>query len=192
MKSKRTLSIWHYKYLSLFFISLLVAFFLFKSPYFNKFLLSVNSWDYLGIYFAGVLYVSSLTVALSMVMLSVLSQNDTNILLIGLIGGLGALTGDYIIFRFVRDKLSGEVEELIDHSKPLLHLASFFNTKYISWTLPLIGVFIIASPLPDELGVSLLGLSKMSVKKFILISFLSHTTGITLVVLTAKAVGSIF
>ena len=46
----------------------------------------------------------------------------------------------------------------------------------------MIGAIIIASPFPDEIGVSLMGISKMKTYQFILISFLLNAIGIFLVV----------
>jgi len=39
--------------------------------------------------------------------------------------------------------------------------------KYLSWSLPVIGAVIIASPFPDELGISLMGFSKMKTPYYI-------------------------
>ena len=48
--------------------------------------------------------------------------------------------------------------------------------------LPVIGAIIIASPLPDELGVSLMGMSQMKASRFILLSYILNSIGIFLVV----------
>ena len=48
--------------------------------------------------------------------------------------------------------------------------------------LPIIGAIIIASPFPDEIGVSLMGLSKLSTPKFIFISYILNSIGLFLIV----------
>ena len=109
---------------------------------------------------------------------------------IGLIAGLGAVTGDFIIFRFVKDNLLGDVDyisHLFDHQKHLKHL---LHTRYFSWLLPVLGAIIIASPLPDELGISLLGLSTISTQKFLLISYILNSVGIFLIISTATLIKS--
>jgi len=63
-------------------------------------------------------------------------------------------------------------------SDKLKHL---MHTKYFSWTLPVIGAIIIASPLPDEMGVGLMGISKLKTKQFILLSFILNSIGIFLI-----------
>ena len=62
------------------------------------------------------------------------------------------------------------------------HIKKLFHSKYFNWMLPIIGAIIIASPFPDELGVSLIGLSKLSTGKFILLSYVLNSIGIFLVV----------
>lgn len=56
------------------------------------------------------------------------------------------------------------------------YIQTVLRSRYIAWMLPIIGVFIIASPLSDEMGVSL----------FILISYLSNAVGILMIASVAK------
>ena len=56
------------------------------------------------------------------------------------------------------------------------------------WLIPFIGALIVASPLPDELGLTMMGLSKMKTSLFIPLSFLLNFFGIMTVGLIAKAV----
>ena len=48
------------------------------------------------------------------------------------------------------------------------------------------GGLIIASPFPDELGIGLLGFSKMRTRWFVLLSFTFNFIGIFLIGLVAK------
>jgi hypothetical protein len=68
------------------------------------------------------------------------------------------------------------------------HLHKIMHTRYFAWTLPVAGAFILVSPLPDELGVSLLGLSQLSKKKFLLISAASHAAGMVLILMVGWVV----
>lgn len=61
-------------------------------------------------------------------------------------------------------------------------LFSIVPHSLIGWIIMPIGAIIIASPFPDELGVSLIGLSKLSTGKFILLSYILNSIGIFLVV----------
>src|SRR3989344_5750951 len=53
---------------------------------------------------------------------------------------------------------------------------------YSPWEIGLVvGAILIASPLPDEIGVSLMGLSKISTIRFVILSFVLNATGIFLI-----------
>lgn len=175
---------WKYPYLTTIFISVVIAIILFKNQAFKDWLLHLGSLEYIGALIAGVLFISSFTVAISTVVIGIMAQN-TNPLAIGLIGGVGAVIGDYLIFKLVRSHLQEELAMLFG-KEGTSYIKTILRSKYIAWTLPIIGVFILASPLPDELGVSLLGISKISEAKFILISYLSNAFGILMIASVAK------
>ena len=61
--------------------------------------------------------------------------------------------------------------------------ASFLPLDNISHA----GGLILASPLPDELGVAVLGFSKMRLKYFALLSFVFNFLGIAVIGLVARA-----
>lgn len=170
-----------YKNLTTFVFALLAAVVLSQSESFHIFLLSLGALGYIGAFFAGMLFVSTFTVATGAVILLVLAERLSPIE-IGIIAGLGAVIGDLIIFRFIKDNIVQELTRVYDHIDKKHHFIQVLHSKYFSWTLPVIGTLIIASPLPDELGVTLLGISKMKTFKFVLISFILNAIGIFLVV----------
>ncbi len=175
-----------YKNLTFLVLSLAVAVFLYKYEVLHSILLHLNGLGYVGAFFAGMLFVSTFTVASGAIILLVLAEELSHVG-IGIVAGLGAVLGDYIIFRSIRNKdLINEVKHLFEffQSEKVSHL---IHTKYFSWTLPVVGALLIASPLPDELGVSLIGISKMRPYQFLFVSFLLNAIGIFLVV-SASAV----
>ena len=167
-------------------ISIFVAIFLASSETFKSWLIHLGSLEYIGALIAGSLFVSSFTAAISIVVIAIMTEN-INPMALALIGGVGAVMGDYLIFKLVRSHLQDELALLFgkDGTSYVKHV---LKSRYISWTLPIIGAFIIASPLPDELGVSLLGMSKMSEAKFILISYVSNAAGILMVASVATVI----
>lgn len=171
---------WKYKNLTIFFLSVIFALALTRFEDFHTFLLNLGSFGYLGAFAAGVLFVSTFTVATGAVILLILAETLSP-WEIGLIAGLGAVAGDFTIFRFIKYGLNEELKLIYNHFKndKLNHL---LHTKYFRWSLPVIGALIIASPLPDEIGVSLLGISKMKTYQFLIISFILNAIGIFLVV----------
>lgn len=172
---------WRYKNLTVFFISLIVAFFLSANESFHTFLLGLGSFGYLSAFIAGILFVSTFTLATGAVILLVLAEQLSPIE-IGIIAGFGAVIGDLTIFRFIKDNLIQELEIIYDHLDGDHHFNKVLHSKYFSWTLPVIGAIIIASPLPDEIGVSLMGIAHMKTYQFLLISFILNAIGIFLVV----------
>ena len=169
-----------YKNLLIGFLGVVAAFLLSKYPPFTSLLLNLGSFGLLGAFVAGALYTLSFTIPISILMLSILSQNLSS-LEIGIIGAFGAVITDLTIFRFIRDDLISEIKPLYDRFGGN-HVSHVFNSKYFHWTLPFIGALIIASPFPDELGVSLMGIAKMRTLEFIPISFTMNSIGIFLIV----------
>lgn len=175
-----------YKFLSLFLVSLVVAVFLAENQSFRNWLLGLKEFEYFGAFLAGILFVSSFTVATATVIIAILSDN-LHPVIIGVLGGLGAMVGDYFIYRFLKDHIYQELNMLFG-SKGSSYIKAVIHSKYIAWTLPIIGIFIIASPLPDELGVGLLGLSKISRTQFLAVTFLSNGLGILAIASVAKII----
>ncbi|MBI5151311.1 MAG: hypothetical protein HZA34_01925 [Candidatus Pacebacteria bacterium] len=172
---------WRYKNLTIVFFSILTSILLFRIEIFHSFLLHLGNFGYIGAFVAGVFFVSTFTVATSALTLFILAETLSP-LEIGVIAGLGAVVGDMLIFRFIKDNLTNEIEDIYNHIDRKKHLKKLFHSKYFNWMLPVLGGVIIASPLPDELGVSLIGISKMSNLKFMVLSYVLNSIGIFFVV----------
>lgn len=177
---------WEYPYLTAILISVLLAIVLAGNQTFKDWLFHLSSLEYIGALLAGVFFVSSFTVAISIVVIGIMAQN-INPVALGLIGGVGAVIGDYLIFKLVRSHLQDELSMLFGKDGTS-YVKTLIRSRYIAWMLPLIGIFILASPLPDELGVSLLGISKISEAKFILISYVSNAVGILMIASVARVI----
>ena len=140
-----------------------------------------SSYGLLGAFVGGIMFASVFTVASGTIILLSLAHS-LPIWQVAVTAGFGAIITNFFIFRFVRDSLYDEIKDvykLFGHR----HLTTLLHTKYFHWFLPLVGALIIASPLPDELGVSLLGISQMSQGKFLLLAFALNTTGISIILL---------
>lgn len=139
----------------------------------------IGSFGYLSALLAGFLFASTFTVAIGGLLLLNLGHSYPP-LLIALVAGLGALSSDFVIFSTLRHKIIGHINPVYrkvsgNHLKKILH------TRYFAWSLPVIGAVIMALPLPDELGVSLLSISQIKPWQFLVISYCSHLVGISLV-----------
>ena len=165
-------------------ISVFVAIFIVESGIMHEILQSTES-HIIGSFIAGIFFTSVFTTALSIVVLGEIAAGNS-IFITALFGAAGALVGDLIIFRFVRDRLSEDLMEFIKKGHPKLR-ALFYSRAYRRF-LPFLGALVIASPLPDELGLVMLGAAHVKTKHFVMISFVFNFLGILAIGLIAKAI----
>ena len=167
-------------------LSILIAIILAATGALESLITLSQGVKFIGSFIAGILFVSVFTVAPATVAFGEIAQTNS-VVWVAVIGGLGALAGDLIIFRFVKDKLSENILSIIKTSKAG-KLQAIYKVKSLKWVIPLVGALIIASPLPDELGVAILGLSKVKSSVFIPLSFLLNSSGILIICLIAKTI----
>jgi len=127
----------------------------------------------------GFFFTSLLTVAPAGVAFAELAHVTTPIHLAAW-GALGSVIGDLVLFFFVRDALSRDIMALL-RGPWVRKLKALFNTPLLSWAIPVAGAIAIASPLPDEIGIAMLGLSKTDVRFFVPISYAMNFLGILLI-----------
>lgn len=135
---------------------------------------------------AGLFYSSVFTTAPAMVALAHLAKANS-VVQTALFGAGGALLGDLIIFKFVRTEIAQNLQQLTTVA-PDKRFAFIFHLKLFRWMSPLIGALLIASPLPDELGVFFLGLTKVRTVVFMPLTFIFHFFGIAAVGLMRKII----
>ena len=167
-------------------LSIIIAVTLVKTGVLIKVLASTQELELLGSFVAGIFFTSVFTIAPAIVTLGEIARANS-ILPTAILGAMGAVVGDLIIFRFIRDRFSEHLMELIKHQSMGKRIKVLFKLKLFRWLTFLVGGLIIASPFPDELGISLLGFSKMRTSWFIPLSFVFNFIGILLVGLVARA-----
>jgi len=174
---------------------------LYTQPWFHQVLAQMGTLGYVGAFIAGLLFVSIFTVSTGVLILLVLAA-QLPLIPLGLVGGLGAIVGDLIIFKFVRDGLMGELRLVKENIKDELeeidfidehinnrkakrlkkNIKALLHTKYFSWILPSLGVAILMSPLPDEMGVGLMGASKIRTYQLLLMLMIIKPLSVFLVI----------
>lgn len=164
----------------LLFITFIIAYLLFYSKGYGPFQNFIVGLGYAGTFAAGILFTYGFTAAPATAIFLILAGQQ-NIYLASIIGGLGALIGDLFIFSFIRQSFADEIMKLSREK-----IVSYFNGKMPGiikkYTLPVVAGFIIASPLPDEIGVAMLAASRViSTKIFVLMSYVLNTAGIFVV-----------
>lgn len=174
-----------YKNITLFALSLIFAFGISRYEPLHALLLNLGDLGYIGAFIAGLLYVSTFTVGIGAVILLILAEKLSLIELV-IIGGLGGVLGDLTIFHIFRDNLSEEISSVYNHIDSKHHFIKLLHSKYFSWTMPVLGAIIIASPLPDEFGISLISISKMKTYQFMLITLVLDILGVFLIVSASR------
>jgi hypothetical protein len=165
--------------------SIFIAILLAETGVLKNLITSTQQTRFLGSFVAGILFTSIFTTAPATVALGEIAQSGS-VVAVAIIGGLGALIGDLIIFHFVRDRISQDFSYLVKISKSQ-KLVSFFKPRIFSWLISLVGALIVASPFPDEIGLAMMGLTKMKTSLFMPLSFLLNSGGILIIGLVAKS-----
>ncbi len=124
----------------------------------------------------GLFFTSAFTIAPAAILLGNLSHTLSP-WSVALVGAFGAMCGDLILFLFIRDRLAKDIEGVFPRRAVRRFLRSF-HLGFWKWLAPVLGALIIASPLPDEFGLSLLGLSRVRVMVLLPLSFCMNLLGI--------------
>lgn len=175
---------WRFPNITLLVISLLITMYILQSGRLDDIVRSFGDLGYLGVFIAGLFFVSTFTVAPAAAILFTFAQ-ELPVILVALFGAAGAMLGDYLAFNFIRERLLAEINpflKMLRIYKPM----DIFHTKYFAWMAPAVGAIVVASPLPDEFGLTLLGLSKMSKKRFLALMFGLNFVGMLIIALAAN------
>jgi uncharacterized membrane protein YdjX (TVP38/TMEM64 family) len=179
-----------YKNLTIICLSILLTIFVASSNMFESTVIYLTGFGPSVALLAGAFFTSTFTVTLGTVVIFALAER-MDMLQLAMISGAGSVIADLTIFQLVRSKgLAKEANKIVKDlgGEKIYHL---LHTRYFYWLAPILGAIIIASPLPDELGVGLMGLSKISMWKFIMISFVLNSIGIFVMVFLAGIVKSL-
>lgn len=160
-------------------IGIAIAAFILTHPLSHETIQSLGSLGYLGSFFVGLFYTSVFT-AIPATTVFLLLAGTANPFLLPLFGGLGAVVGDYIIYRFFRRETDELMKSRAIEDSRLVKLAK--SVPMMKWLTVIIGAIIIASPFPDEAGIALLGITHLETKKFLPLSFVLNAAGIFVVV----------
>lgn len=167
------------------FFSIVVAIFILRSEYINTVIKTLGSLEYLGVFIAGLFFSSGFTEAPAASIIFILSQN-LNPFLVAILGTLGAVFMDYLMFRFCKE---GFIIEL-KHATEYFHFHPHLNRaihKIFHKISGLIAGIIIASPIPDEFAAVFCASVKMNTKRFIVIAAIFKFLGILAIALLANA-----
>lgn len=139
-----------------------------------------------GAFFAGMLFVSSFTIIIGTFFIAALAEAMPLWQLV-LVAGIGSSIVDVALFHLVRHTVFEEMKPLMRKWRRR-HFMQLLHSKYVSWTVPVLGALVIISPLPDEIGVSMMGISSLDTRRFAVLSLVLNCIGVFLVVVAARAI----
>lgn len=166
-------------------VSVVAAFGLSQSPLLDTIISFSGKLYILQSFCAGLFFTSVFTTAPAITVLAKLGVAHTPAI-VALIGALGSLLGDLIIFHFVRTRVSSDISYLLSKAKTR-RVRHLFARPFARLSLGFLGALVVASPLPDELGLALLGLSGIQTRWFVSVSYIFNAAGIYAIALIARA-----
>jgi hypothetical protein len=178
---------WKYKNTTLLLLSVVLLILFVNTEAFQHFLIEFGLLGYPGAFIIGIFFVSIFTVAPATVVLFYLAR-EFDPILVAIFATFGSILGDYVIFRFLKNGVFEELEPVIVDQLGKRRIHKLLHTPHFSWLLPIVGAIIIASPLPDEAGIALLGLSSIKPWQFIVLVGILDFIGLLVLVATARLI----
>lgn len=159
---------------------LVLFFFLADTLFVHQLLERISTYGYFGTFVAGIFFVSTFTIAPASLVLINLAESQS-LFKLALVAGAGGMIGDLIMFRFFKNQIFSELTPLFARfsGKGVVCLAC---SPYFSWLMPVFGALIIASPFPDEIGVGMMGVSKIRTWQFMVLTFGLNAFGVLLII----------
>lgn len=167
----------------------IVAFLLLHFGYLD-FLHYIKQEGVVWIFIAGLLFSSSFTAAFSIAAFIEMAP-FVNPILAAPIAGFGAFIADYVLFSFLRFSIDDEVDRLKQTRlglwiRRMIFHPSLSEKQRLAIILSIAGA-VIASPLPDEIGISMLSsVKQITPRTFMMLCFALNTLGILLMLLLAR------
>mgnify|MGYP001575845521 FL=1 len=169
-----------YPKLTILILMIILAYSMFSNANVHNFISKLGNLSYLGTFIAGMFFAFGFLASFAVGFF--LTVSTKNIFLTAIIGGFGALISDLLIFSIIKSQFIDEFRRL-EKTKIFLEINKIFSQSYFHriklYLMYIFAGIIIASPLPDEVGVSMLaGLTKIKTSILAILSFLLNTPGI--------------
>ncbi len=165
----------------------MAAYFLFSARFYAPLHDTLVHIGYYGTFLAGFFYAYAFSAAPAAAVLLILAK-EQNIYLAGPIAGVGALLGDLVIFYTARHIFGGEMHRL-SKSKIIRSAQKKMSNALQKYLLVSVAGLLIATPLPTEIGVTLMSSMKnMSARNFSIIVYILHTSAIFIILLIGSTI----
>ena len=152
----------------------------------------LHGHGYISMFIAGMLFSFGFTTPFAIAMFLAMADL-VNPFYGAIVGGVGAVASDTFIFEFVRFSFADELHRLKQCRlcrwvRDRIHHENIPERirQYILWSM---AGLVIASPLPDELGVTLLsGFTELKERPFMMICYAFNTLGIFAVLMIGQLI----
>lgn len=134
-------------------------------------------------FISGAMYSFSFTAGLSVLLFSEMSISPDAVLPLSFIAAFGGLLADILIFRFIKDVI---LHELGHHAQAVIVRAT--RTKIAKIALGVLGALIIASPFPDEIGLTFMGVSKIKLWELVVLTYILDTLGSYIIISSVASI----
>jgi membrane protein DedA with SNARE-associated domain len=165
-------------------ISVIVAILMLQTRIVEYILTDSQFFNDLSSFIAGIFFTSIFTSAPATVALAEIAKTNS-IFVVAFFGGLGSLLGDLFLFKFIRHHVTRDIKYILSliklEERWLQRAHHLHELKIFKFLLTFLGAIIIASPLPDELGLMIWGLSHTKTRTVVILSFILNFIGIALI-----------
>ena len=166
-------------------VSIIIAYLLFKNPFINNIILSLDELSYLGVFIAGFFFSFGFTTPFAIGFL--VSANVDSLLVATILGGLGSATGNLLLYKLIKISFADELIKL-ENTKRFKEIREVFSRslshRVKTYILYIFVGFIMASPIPDEIAITILaGLPKIKSILIVIFSLVLHSLGILIFLL---------
>ncbi|KKU11498.1 MAG: hypothetical protein UX16_C0013G0003 [Parcubacteria group bacterium GW2011_GWB1_45_7] len=171
-------------------ISILTTVILSYFGIFDKTFGGLGKLGFLGALVAGALFPITFTSPIAVASLYYLGSH-LGLPLTVAFGAIGALLGDLMIYRFLKDHTIAEIAAIhekyranhpthdkLGHRKALL---SLFHSKPFHSLGLFLGGLLIVLPVPDELGIAILASYRLNTRKFMVVSLVLNAVSVWIV-----------
>jgi hypothetical protein len=165
-------------------LSIVGTIFIVKYGFLDFILSASQGWTILSSFIAGLFFTSVFTISPASIAIAHLAQSIDPVTL-ALWGALGSMLGDLVIFSFIRDVFAEDIKGAIKASR-FKRLLGSTHFGFLRWFGPILGALVIISPLPDELGLGLMGISRMKIRYLIPLAFVLNFIGIYIIALISS------
>lgn len=134
---------------------------------------------YIGAFIGGMMLVWTFSSAPAVVLLLSVSESVSLSTAI-LVAACGSVLGDWIILKYFNDEIGKELKPFFTKTGIRGAVHKLRRSK-IRWAVAVVGAFIVMLPLPDEFGITLMGLSRAKRWKILVACFFLDAAGVAMV-----------